>query len=61
MDDPAEPFKDYVEMHEYAERNDLDYAWEGTALFERRRRTLPPVSPPIHTWAVSAQHARGNA
>jgi hypothetical protein len=41
MDDPAEPFKDHVEVHEYAERNGLDYAWAGTALFERRRRTLP--------------------
>jgi hypothetical protein len=41
MDDPAEPFRDHVEVHEYAERNGLDYAWAGTALFEKRRRTLP--------------------
>ena len=42
MDDPAEPFRDHVEVHEYAERNGLDYAWAGTALFEKRKRTLPP-------------------
>jgi hypothetical protein len=31
-----------MEMQEFAERNGLDYAWAGTALFEKRRRTLPP-------------------
>jgi hypothetical protein len=41
MGDPAE-FKDHVEMLEYADRNDLDYAWQNTALFEKRRRTMPP-------------------
>lgn len=41
MDDEAE-FADHMEMQEFAERNGLDYAWAGTALFEKRRRTLPP-------------------
>ena len=40
MDDQAE-FADHVEMQKFAERNGLDYAWAGTALFEKRRRTLP--------------------
>jgi hypothetical protein len=31
-----------LEMQEFAEVNGLDYAWAGTALFEKRRRTLPP-------------------
>jgi hypothetical protein len=35
-------FKDHIEMQEHAERNGLDYAWAGTALFEKRRRTPPP-------------------
>src|SRR2546430_17222598 len=38
MDDEAE-FADHMEMQEFAERNGLDYAWAGTALFEKRRRT----------------------
>lgn len=41
MGDPAE-FKGHVEMLEYADRNGLDYAWQNTALFEKRRRTMPP-------------------
>jgi hypothetical protein len=35
-------FKDHIEMRDYAERNGLDYAWSGMALFDKRRRTLPP-------------------
>ena len=35
-------FKDHIEMQEHADRNGLDYAWQNTALFEKRRRTLPP-------------------
>jgi hypothetical protein len=41
MDDPVQ-FTDHIEMQEHAERNGLDYAWAGTALFAKRRRTLPP-------------------
>lgn len=41
MDDEAE-FANHIEMQEFAELNGLDYAWAGTALFEKRRRTLPP-------------------
>ena len=40
MDDQAE-FADHIEMQKFGERNGLDYAWAGTALFEKRRRTLP--------------------
>jgi hypothetical protein len=35
MDDEAE-FADHIEMQEFVERNGLDYAWAGTALFEKR-------------------------
>jgi hypothetical protein len=35
-------FKDHIEMQEHADRNGLDYAWQNTAFFEKRRRTLPP-------------------
>ena len=41
MNEEAE-FADHIEMQEYAERNGLDYAWSGTALFAKRARTLPP-------------------
>jgi hypothetical protein len=41
MNEEAE-FADHIEMQEYAERNGLDYAWSGTALFAKRERTLPP-------------------
>jgi hypothetical protein len=41
MDEEAE-FANHIEMQEYAERNGLDYAWSGTALFAKRKRTLPP-------------------
>jgi hypothetical protein len=39
-------------VHEYAARNGLDYAWEGTALFNKRKRGLAPdqyVIRPVHT------------
>jgi hypothetical protein len=41
MGEEAE-FANHIEMQEYAERNGLDYAWSGTALFAKRKRTLPP-------------------
>src|SRR5262249_48591055 len=41
MDDEGE-VANHIEMQEFAELNGLDYAWAGTALFEKRRRTLPP-------------------
>jgi hypothetical protein len=41
MDEEAE-FANHIEMQEYAERNGLDYTWSGTALFAKRKRTLPP-------------------
>jgi hypothetical protein len=41
MDEEAE-FANHIEMQEYAERNGLDYAWSGTPLFAKRKRTLPP-------------------
>ena len=34
-------FANHIEMQEYAERNGLDYTWSGTALFAKRKRTLP--------------------
>jgi hypothetical protein len=41
MNEQAE-FADHIEMQKYAERNGLDYAWSGTAVFAKRERTLPP-------------------
>jgi hypothetical protein len=41
MDEEAE-FANHIEMQEYVERNGLDYAWSGTPLFAKRKRTLPP-------------------
>jgi hypothetical protein len=32
-----------------AERNGLDYTWSGTALFAKRRRTLPPDQFEVRT------------
>ena len=37
-----EKFSDHAELHNYAERHGLEYLWEGTQAFERRKRTLPP-------------------
>ena len=41
MNDTTEPFEGSFAMYEYANARDLDYAWQNTALFEKRRRTLP--------------------
>jgi hypothetical protein len=41
MNEQAE-FADHIEMQKYAERNGLDYAWSGTAVFAKRERALPP-------------------
>jgi hypothetical protein len=38
--DQAE-FANHIEMQEYTERNGLDYTWSRTALFAKRKRTLP--------------------
>jgi hypothetical protein len=38
----GEPFKDHIEVHDYAKANGLDYVWEYTPAFEKRRRTLSP-------------------
>ena len=37
-----EKFSDHAELHNYAERHGLEYLWEGTQAFERRKRMLPP-------------------
>ena len=34
-------FANHIQMQEYAERNGLDYTWSGTALYAKRKRTLP--------------------
>jgi len=41
MDNQAE-FADHVEVHEYARAHGLEYAWEGTAQFAKRKRQLAP-------------------
>jgi hypothetical protein len=37
-----ETFSNHAGLHDYAERHGLDYVWEATAAFEKRRRTLSP-------------------
>jgi hypothetical protein len=37
-----ETFEHHAAVHDYAERHGLAYLWEGTAAFEKRRRTLAP-------------------
>ena len=48
-----EPFPNHEAVHEYAKRHDLEYAWEGTAAFEKRKRTLSPVQ-----FQILAVHTR---
>jgi hypothetical protein len=37
-----ETFEHHAAVHDYAEHHGLVYLWEGTAAFEKRRRTLAP-------------------
>ena len=41
MDDRAE-FTDHQQVHDHAKAHGLEYAWEGTAQFARRKRQLAP-------------------
>jgi len=47
-----EPFKDHVAVHDYAEAHGLEYVWEGTKAFEKRKASLKPDQfevRPVHT------------
>ena len=44
-----ETFEHHAAVHDYAERHGLAYLWEGTAAFEKRRRTLAPEQYQIFT------------
>jgi len=35
-------FQGQAELHDYAERNCLEYAWEYTPAFAKRQRLLSP-------------------
>jgi len=35
-------FAHYQAVHDYAKSHGLEYAWEGTSVFEERLRTLSP-------------------
>jgi len=37
-----ETFPHYQAVHDYAKAQGLEYAWEGTAVFEERLRTMSP-------------------
>jgi hypothetical protein len=37
-----ETFPHYQAVHDYAKVQGLEYAWEGTAVFEERLRTVSP-------------------
>jgi hypothetical protein len=37
-----EPFKDNIELYDYAKRNGLEIAWAYSLAFEKRRRMLSP-------------------
>jgi hypothetical protein len=45
-----EKFSDHAELHNYTERHGLEYLWEGTQAFERRKRTLPPEIGTFLIW-----------
>ena len=47
-----ETFEHHAAVHDYAERHGLAYLWEGTAAFEKRRRTLAPEPEQYHILAV---------
>ena len=36
----ADPFENYIAVQEYAKAHDLDLAWAGTALYDKRKRLL---------------------
>jgi len=38
----SEPFKDHVAVHEYAQAHGLEYVWEYTPAFEKRKAGLAP-------------------
>jgi len=45
-------FSDHAEALDYAEHNGFEYAWEGTAHFEKRKRLLTPdqfIVRPVRT------------
>ena len=48
-----EAFPHYQAVHDYANAHGLEYAWEGTAAFEKRLRTLSPEQ-----FQIVAVHAR---
>ena len=48
-----EAFPHYQAVHDYADAHGLEYAWEGTAAFEERLRTLSPEQ-----FQIVAVHAR---
>jgi putative ABC transport system substrate-binding protein len=48
-----EAFPHYQAVHDYANAHGLEYAWEGTAAFEERLRTLSPGQ-----FQIVAVHAR---
>ena len=52
-----EKFSDHAELHNYAERHGLEYLWEGTQAFERRKHTLPPEQFEI----LRGSHPQGDA
>jgi hypothetical protein len=55
-----ETFPHHQAAHDYARAHGLEYAWEGTAAFEERVRTLPPEqyeitavhTPKAMTWVM---------
>src|SRR3974377_104399 len=53
---PPETFEHPAAVHDYAERHGLAYLWEGTAAFEKRRRTLAPEQ--YHILAVHTPKGR---
>jgi hypothetical protein len=47
-------FQGQAELHDYAERNCLEYAWEYTPAFAKRQRLLSPEHGGAHlSWRES--------
>jgi len=38
----SDPFENYFAVQEYAQANDLEVAWEGSAVFRKWQRKLAP-------------------
>jgi hypothetical protein len=55
-----EPFKDNIELYDYAKRNGLEIAWAYSPAFEKRRRMLSPGQFEIRDVHTHKGHHQGS-